>query len=122
LQFPAGSSELDPADVERVHHFSEEAADNAMIIVIGYASETGNVDDNRSLSSDRATAVARILDSIKKPNQRVQAAYLGQTDRFGPSPELNQVCEVWQIIPKSGGDASPPRISSQVPPPPTPGE
>jgi len=101
LEFPTGSAELAPADFERVRAFPTDAPDNALIIVIGYASETGNVDDNRTLSSDRATAVARALDAVKKPGQRVQAAYLGQTDRFGSSsPERNQICEVWQIVPK----------------------
>ena len=101
LEFPTGSSDLAPADVQRVEGFPAEAPDNALIIVVGYASETGNVDANRVLSSDRATAVARILDASKKPGQRVQAAYLGQTDRFGSKfPERNQICEVWQIVPK----------------------
>jgi outer membrane protein OmpA-like peptidoglycan-associated protein len=101
LEFPTGSAELAPADVPRVQSFPAEAPDNALIIVVGYASETGNVDANRVLSSDRATAVARILDASKKPGQRVQAAYLGQTDRFGSKfPERNQICEVWQIVPK----------------------
>ena len=102
LEFPTGSSDLAPADIERVRGFPAEAPDNALIIVVGYASETGNVDANRVLSSDRATAVARILDAAKKPGQRVQAAYLGQTDRFGSKfPERNQICEVWQIVPKA---------------------
>jgi len=102
LAFPTGSSELAPQDVERVLNFPADAADNALIIVIGYASETGNVDSNRTLSSDRATAVAKVLDAAKKPGQRVQAAYLGQTDRFGSRvPERNQICEVWQIVPKT---------------------
>lgn len=124
LAFPTGSSELDPSDIERVRHFPGEAADNAYIIVIGYASETGNVDENRVLSSDRATVVAQVLDAAKKPGQHVQAAYLGQTDRFGSShPERNQICEVWQIVPKSGGPSSPqPASSSLVPPPPAPGQ
>ncbi len=124
ISFPTGSSELAPTDVERVRSFVGEAADNAYIIVIGYASETGNVDDNRVLSSDRATAVAQILDAAKKPGQHVQAAYLGQTDRFGSRvPERNQICEVWQILPKngSGGASSPQRMSSDLPPPPAPG-
>ena len=70
-------------------------------MVIGYASETGDIDSNRALSSERATAVARVLDEAKKPGQRVQAAYLGQTDRFGSKfPERNQISEVWQIAPK----------------------
>lgn len=102
LEFPSGSADLAPADVQRIEAFPAEAADNAVIMVVGYASETGNVDANRALSSDRATAVARILDAAKKPGQRVQAAYLGQTDRFGSSsPERNQICEVWQVVPKS---------------------
>ncbi len=101
LEFPTGSSELAPADISRVESFPAEAPENAMIIVVGYASETGNVDANRVLSSNRATAVARVLDAAKKPGQRVQAAYLGQTDRFGSKfPERNQICEVWQIVPK----------------------
>ncbi len=33
--------------------------------MVGYASETGNVDSNRTLSSDRATAVAKVLDQAK---------------------------------------------------------
>lgn len=102
LEFPTGSADLAPADIARVEAFPAEAADNAVIMVVGYASETGNVDANRALSSDRATAVARLLDATKKPGQRVQASYLGQTDRFGSQvPERNQICEVWQIVPKA---------------------
>jgi outer membrane protein OmpA-like peptidoglycan-associated protein len=68
------------------------------MLVIGYASETGNVDSNRTLSSDRATAVAQKFSSIKRPSQLVQAVYLGQTDRFSSRiPERNQLCEIWRI-------------------------
>ncbi|WP_035606591.1 OmpA family protein [Haloferula sp. BvORR071] len=117
VEFVTGSSELAPEDIERVRGYAGEAADNAYIVVIGYASETGNVDNNRVLSSDRATAVAQILDAAKKPGQQVQAAYLGQTDRFGSSrPERNQICEVWQIMPKTAS------ANSVPPPPPAPGE
>ena len=116
LAFPTGSSQLAPEDADLLRSLPTEAADNSYIVVIGYASETGNVDDNRVLSSDRATAVAQILDAAKKPGQQVQAAYLGQTDRFSSRiPERNQICEVWQITPKSG-------FNSQAPPPPAPGE
>jgi flagellar motor protein MotB len=73
-----------------------------VILGVGYASETGNVDSNRTLSSDRATAVARLLDQTKKPGQRVQAVDLGQTDRFGSRfPERNPISAVWQIVPKT---------------------
>ncbi|WP_193211093.1 OmpA family protein [Luteolibacter marinus] len=102
IDFPTGSAEVPPDDLAKIEAFAGDAPDHALLIVIGYASETGNVDTNRVLSSDRATAVARILDNAKRPGQRVQAAYLGQTDRFGSKfPERNQICEVWQIVPKN---------------------
>lgn len=102
IDFPTGSSDVPPEDVAKINTFAGEAPDNALLLVVGYASETGNVDNNRTLSSDRATAVARLLDATKKPGQRVQAVYLGQTDRFGSRiPERNQISEVWQIVPKS---------------------
>lgn len=102
IDFPTGSSEVPPEDVARINTFAGDAPDNALLLVVGYASETGNVDNNRTLSSDRATAVARLLDETKRPGQRVQAVYLGQTDRFGSRiPERNQISEVWQIVPKS---------------------
>jgi outer membrane protein OmpA-like peptidoglycan-associated protein len=101
IDFPTGSSDVPPEDVAKINTFAGEAPDNALLLVVGYASETGNVDNNRTLSSDRATAVARLLDGTKKPGQRVQAVYLGQTDRFGSRiPERNQISEVWQIVPK----------------------
>jgi outer membrane protein OmpA-like peptidoglycan-associated protein len=101
IDFPTGSSDVPPEDVAKINTFAAEAPDNALLLVVGYASETGNVDNNRTLSSDRATAVARLLDGTKKPGQRVQAVYLGQTDRFGSRiPERNQISEVWQIVPK----------------------
>jgi outer membrane protein OmpA-like peptidoglycan-associated protein len=102
VDFPTGLSDIAPDVATRIESFPADAPDNALILVIGYASETGNVDNNRTLSSDRATAVAGVLDKIKKPGQRVQAVYLGQTDRFGSSrPERNQISEVWQIVPKA---------------------
>lgn len=101
IDFPTGSSDVPPEDIAKINTFPTDAPDNALLLVVGYASETGNVDHNRTLSSDRATAVARALDSAKKPGQRVQAVYLGQTDRFGSKfPERNQISEVWQIVPK----------------------
>lgn len=93
---------MPPEDIAKINTFPGEAPDNALLLVVGYASETGNVDNNRTLSSDRATAVARMLDETKKPGQRVQAVYLCQTDRFGSRfPERNQISEVWQIVPKT---------------------
>lgn len=100
--FATGSSEIAPELNSGIMSTVGEVPDGAMIFVVGYASRTGNVDSNRALSSDRATAVAQLLDSAKQPNQRVQAVYLGQTNRFSSRvPERNQIVEIWQIIPPS---------------------
>lgn len=98
LAFPTGTSALTPDDEEIIARLGGEIPDGDLMLVIGYASETGNVDNNRTLSSDRATAVAQKFSSIKRPGQLVQAVYLGQTDRFSSRiPERNQLCEIWHI-------------------------
>ena len=98
MTFVTGSPKMNPADIEPVRQLLADVPDGDMLFVVGYASETGNVDTNRTLSSDRATGVAELLTSVKRPGQKVQATYLGQTDRFGSRiPERNQCCEVWHI-------------------------
>ena len=98
--FATGSSEVAPELQAGLMDVVGEVPDGAMIFVVGYASRTGNVDSNRALSSDRATAVAQLLDNAKRPGQQVQAVYLGQTDRFSSRvPERNQIVEIWQIVP-----------------------
>lgn len=98
LNFATGSSALIPADEEKIRSLVSELPDGDLLFVVGYASETGNVDTNRTLSSDRATAAAQLFSSVKRPGQLVQAVYLGQTDRFSSRiPERNQIVEIWRI-------------------------
>ena len=98
LNFATGSSALVAADDEAVRNLVAEIPDGDLILAIGYASETGNVDNNRTLSSDRATAAAQLISSVKRPGQLTQAVYLGQTDRFSSRiPERNQLVEIWHI-------------------------
>ncbi|MDP3849039.1 MAG: OmpA family protein [Luteolibacter sp.] len=98
LNFATGSSELNPADQDIIRNLISEIPDGDLVLAIGYASETGNVDANRVLSSDRATAAAQLYSSLKRPAQLVQAVYLGQTDRFSSRiPERNQLVEIWRI-------------------------
>lgn len=98
LNFATGSSALAPADSEAIRTLVNDTPDGDLLLAIGYASETGNVDSNRTLSSDRATAAAELISSIKRPGQLTQAVYLGQTDRFGSRvPERNQLVEIWRI-------------------------
>ncbi len=96
--FPTGSAGLSPADEQAIRGLVEVIPDGDLMLAIGYASETGNVDKNRTLSSDRATAAAQAFSAAKHPGQFVQAVYLGQTDRFSSRiPERNQLVEIWQI-------------------------
>ena len=98
MTFATGSSALAPADEDALRMLVDEVPDGDLVLAIGYASETGNVDGNRVLSSDRATAVAQSFSAIKRPGQLVQAVYLGQTDRFSSRiPERNQIVEIWRI-------------------------
>lgn len=98
LNFATGSSTLIPADEEKIRGMVSEIPDGDLLFVVGYASETGNVDNNRTLSSDRATVAAQLFSSVKRPGQLVQAVYLGQTDRFSSRiPERNQIVEIWRI-------------------------
>jgi len=98
LNFATGASELSAEDQDVVRRIADEVPDGDLVLVIGYASETGNVETNRKLSSARATTAAELFSAIKRPGQLVQAVYLGQTDRFSSRiPERNQICEVWRI-------------------------
>lgn len=98
LSFATGSAELSAADQERIRTMVAEVPDGDLVLCIGYASETGNVDGNRELSSARATAAAELYTQVKRPGQLVQAVYLGQTDRFSNKvPERNQLVEIWRI-------------------------
>jgi outer membrane protein OmpA-like peptidoglycan-associated protein len=98
LNFATGSSVLTAADEEAIRALVADVPDGDLMLAIGYASETGNLDSNRVLSSDRATAAAQLISSVKRPGQLTQAVYLGQTDRFSSRiPERNQIVEIWQI-------------------------
>ncbi|MBX3743151.1 MAG: OmpA family protein [Akkermansiaceae bacterium] len=98
LDFPTGSSELTPEDIQAIPGLVEQVEEGDLIFVVGYASTTGNPESNRVLSSDRATAAAQAVSTVKRPDQMVQAVYIGQTTRFGgSSPERNQICEIWHI-------------------------
>jgi outer membrane protein OmpA-like peptidoglycan-associated protein len=98
LNFATGSSELTADVQDLIRGLTDEIPDGDLLLVIGYASETGNVEKNQTLSSERATAVAQAYSAIKRPGQLVQAVYLGQTDRFSSRiPERNQLCEIWRI-------------------------
>lgn len=96
--FATGSSQMAAADQQKVQAMVDAVDDGDLLLAVGYASETGNVDGNRILSSERATTVAKCYESNKRPAQLVQGVYLGQTDRFSNSKhEDNQRVEIWRV-------------------------
>jgi len=99
LKFTSGSSELTAEEMTQLDHIAaEDVPDGDLTFIVGYASKTGDATANQKLSSDRATAAAEYFAGRKRPDQGVQAVYLGQTDRFSSDdPALNQICEVWRI-------------------------
>lgn len=99
LSFETGKSELSAVDMEMLSNIAaSEVPDGDLTLVIGYASETGNLDSNQKLSSRHAIAAAEHFAKVKRPGQLVQAVYFGQTDRFSSEiPDRNQICEVWRI-------------------------
>lgn len=99
-RFETASAEITPGLEEQLRDLPSEAPEGALLLAVGYASETGDFHSNRALSSDRARAVVGLLNTVKRPNQRVQAVYLGPTSRFGEeTPEENQRVEVWRVVP-----------------------
>ena len=98
LNFTTGSSVLPTLDDQKVRDFVAAIPDGDLLLAIGYASTTGNVNSNQTLSSDRATAAAQAITEVKRPEQFTQAVYLGQTNRFSSRiPERNQIVEIWHI-------------------------
>ncbi|MGJ8698162.1 MAG: OmpA family protein [Verrucomicrobiaceae bacterium] len=97
--FKTGSSALDATHEDHIKKIAATAPGNAFFLVVGYASKTGDLQQNRELSAKRSTRVASVVNYLKQQGQEVQAVYLGETDRFGAQAAPNQVCEVWEIRP-----------------------
>lgn len=100
INFETGSSQLTNQKVATIRNDIAASAPNSFLLVVGYASTSGNYDANRKLSADRATAVASQVNVVKAATQEVRAVFLNETDRFSrETPEQNQICEIWEILP-----------------------
>ena len=98
VKFATGSSILNFADQTMIKSKLDTTETTDYFLVVGYASPSGDAANNETLSANRATAVASIVNQIKKEGQDVRAVYLGQTDRFSKSVNAdNQLCEIWRI-------------------------
>lgn len=98
VKFETGSFILNFTDQKMIKSKLDTTQATDYFLVVGYASKTGDASNNETLSANRATAVASIVNQLKKEGQDVRAVYLGQTDRFSKSEIAdNQLCEIWRI-------------------------
>lgn len=98
VRFATGSSILNFTDQTTIKNKLDTTNNDDYFLVVGYASETGDAAINEKLSANRATAVASIVNQLKRDGQDVRAVYLGQTNRFSQSVNAdNQLCEIWRI-------------------------
>lgn len=96
IPFSTGSSSIAYDTEKNLLSALSTLSPSDQVLVIGYASKSGSVDSNRELSSGRATTVASVIDAFPDTKGKVNAVYLGQTDRFSQENDSqNQVCEVW---------------------------
>lgn len=99
ITFKTGSDAIGREHEAHLKTMALQAPENTFFLVVGYASPSGDSKTNEKLSSSRATRVASMVNYLKKSGQAVQAVYLGEGKRFGPTDAPNQVCEVWAIRP-----------------------
>ncbi len=98
VKFEEGSSILTFTDQKKIKSKLDTTDPTDYFLVVGYASLTGEAASNEELSANRATAVASIVNQLKREGQQVRAVYLGQTDRFSKEQHAdNQLCEIWRI-------------------------
>lgn len=95
--FATGSAALQREHESHIKNVITASPPGCFFLVVGYASKSGDSQANRELSRKRATRTASVVNYLKKQGQKVQAVYLGETERFGATNSANQVCEVWEI-------------------------
>lgn len=99
MTFEANSSAVAIEHEDHIKKMTSQALGNSFFLVVGYASKTGDFQNNKELSGKRATRVASVVNHLKSAGQDVQAVFLGETSRFGPTDGANQCCEIWEIHP-----------------------
>lgn len=98
ITFQTNSSRIPFDKVEEIRRAVQASGNDSFILVVGYASKSGDLASNRTLSADRATRLASVTNTHKKKDQGVQAVFLAETDRFDAADLApNQVCEIWEV-------------------------
>jgi len=100
IPFGTGQSAVGAPAGDKLKALVDKSGDDEFFLVVGYADTTGSADANKELSRERSTSVANVIGSALGSEDNLQAAYVGQTDRFSDSDlSQNRVVEVWAIQP-----------------------
>ncbi|SHJ29661.1 OmpA family protein [Rubritalea squalenifaciens DSM 18772] len=97
VQFETGKSTVGFADQADIRDRLADINPDADILIVGYASKTGDEDQNRELSARRSATTASVVHHLLEQKGNVHAVYLGQTGRFSATAGENQICEIWEI-------------------------
>ena len=113
LSFATGSSELKPADQDLIRKLVEEVPDGDLVLAIGYASETGNVDDNRTRHRRRRVVFRHQAPGpaspggVSRPNRPFQQPHPGaQPDRGDlahPQAISTHATAITSAVPQAAG-------------------
>ena len=87
LNFDSSSTNVTPDSVSTVNNLSAilKAYPNSTVQLAGYTDNTGNPQDNRRLSQDRANAVKGMLAERGVNSDRVAAVGLGEDHPIAPN-------------------------------------
>jgi outer membrane protein OmpA-like peptidoglycan-associated protein len=96
VRFKTGSSDVSWQTLTSIKDTITTAKKDSFFLVVGYASKTGNADNNKILSAKRSVTIASIVKHLKG-GIGTRAVFLGQTDRFSKQPLDNQICEIWEL-------------------------
>jgi outer membrane protein OmpA-like peptidoglycan-associated protein len=91
IEFQTGSAALTPAAVAELNQLGEALTSKTLTAynfqIIGHTDTVGAPDTNKSLSVQRAAAVAKYLETqFKVPGTRLQAEGVGESDLLVPTP------------------------------------
>ncbi len=99
IYLETNQTELPAEDAQRIQDKIKALEGEATFFSVGYADTSGDAQQNRVLSYQRAQAVGSWLKANAAGDSAVETFSMGETDRFSKSDLApNRVVEVWAIM------------------------
>lgn len=96
VPFKTSSSDVGWNTLTQIKDTISTAPKDSFFLIVGYASQTGNLESNETLSAKRSVTIASVVKHLKG-GTGTRAVFLGQTDRFSKQALDNQICEIWEL-------------------------